>query len=194
MTDEDRSGSPTATAAAAVLPLSSGHWTLDPDASAVTFTVRKVGIIKVGGRFTEVRADLHIGERAEATRVDAEIALASFDTGNAKRDTHVRSGDMLDVEKRPTLSFRATEVSGQGEDWTMAGDMTIGEVTRPVSFAVTFGGVSPSSVDQRKRAAFTATGEIRRGDFGLGFAPGIIGSVVKVRLDMRFVEPQDQSA
>ncbi|MEV7285885.1 YceI family protein [Streptomyces sp. NPDC093252] len=192
MTDEDRAASPTATAA--VLPLSSGHWTLDPAASAVTFTVRKVGLIKVSGRFTDVRADLHIGERAEATRVDAEIALASFDTGNAKRDTHVRSEGMLDVEKRPTLSFRATGVSGGGGDWTLAGDLTIGEVTRPVSLAVAFGGVSASSVDQRRRAAFTATGEIRRGDFGLGFAPGFIGSVVKVRLDMRFVEPQGQSA
>ncbi|MEU9334825.1 YceI family protein [Streptomyces sp. NPDC048290] len=188
MTDDDRSASLTT----AAVPLSPGHWRLDPGASAVTFTVRKAGIIKVHGRFTDVRADVHIGERAEESRVVAEIALASFDTGNVKRDTHVRSGDLLDVEKRPTMSFRTTGVSGRGEDWTMAGELTIGEVTRPVSFAVTFGGVSRSAGGQRARAAFTAVGEIRRGDFGLGFAPGFIGSVVKVRLDMRFVEPQGQ--
>ncbi|MFE4670306.1 YceI family protein [Streptomyces sp. NPDC056716] len=186
MTDDDRSGSLTATA----LPLSPGDWTLDPGASAVTFSVRKIGIIKVHGRFTEVRAELRIGETAEATRVGAEIALASFHTGNAKRDTHTRSADLLDVEKRPTMAFRSTAVSGAGEDWTMAGDVTIGDVTRPVSFAVSFGGVSHSSVDRRRRAAFTATGEIRRKDFGLAFLPGVIGAVVKVRLDMHFVEPQ----
>lgn len=92
-------------------------------------------------------------------RVSAEIALASIDTGNADRDAHTRAADLLDLEKRPTMAFRSTRVSGEGGEWTMEGDLTIGDVTRPVTLAVEFGGVVDSPVDQRRHAGFEATGE-----------------------------------
>jgi polyisoprenoid-binding protein YceI len=49
-----------------------------------------------------------------------------------------------------------------------------------------------SPVDSRKHAGFEAAGEIRRSDFGLDFGTGFLGDVVKVQLDMQFVEPQGQ--
>ncbi|UIX31042.1 YceI family protein [Streptomyces sp. GQFP] len=68
--------------------------------------------------------------------------LVSIDTGNPDRDAHTRSADLLDVAKRPTMSFRSTRVSGADEGWTMEGDLTIGDVTRPITFAVEVGGVA----------------------------------------------------
>ncbi|MEU6142176.1 YceI family protein [Streptomyces sp. NPDC047081] len=171
------------------LPLAPGEWELDPLHSAVNFTIRHLGIAKVRGRFTEFGAGLSVGGTADEVRVSAEIALASIDTGNSDRDAHTRSPELLDVEKRPTMSFRSTRVSGQGEDWSMEGDLTIGDVTRPVTLAVEFGGAVDSPVDQRKHAGFEATGEIRRSDYGLDFGAGFLGDVVKVHLDMQFVEP-----
>jgi polyisoprenoid-binding protein YceI len=188
MTQEDTVKTLTTTA----LPLSPGDWELDPLHSAVNFTIRHLGIAKVRGRFREVKAALYVGETADDVRVSAEIALASVDTGNPDRDAHTRSADLLDVEKRPTMAFRSTRVSGEGEDWTMEGDLTIGNVTRPVTLAVEFGGVVDSPVDQRRHAGFEATGEIRRSDFGLDFGAGFLSDVVKVQLDMQFVEPQGQ--
>ncbi len=73
------------------------------------------------GRFTEFKTGLYVGEALDDVRVTAEIALASIDTGNSDRDAHTRSAELLDVEKRPTMTFRSTRVSGEGEDWTMAG-------------------------------------------------------------------------
>ncbi|QIJ62051.1 YceI family protein [Streptomyces sp. JB150] len=172
------------------LPLSPGDWELDPLHSAVNFTIRHLGIAKVRGRFTEVKAALSVGETADDVRVTAEIALASIDTGIAERDAHVRASDLLDVEKRPTMTFRSTRVSGEGEDWTMEGELTIGDVTRPVTLAVEFGGLVDVPVDGSRHAGFEATGEIRRSDFGLDFAPGLLGDVVKIQLDMQFVEPR----
>ncbi|MCI3277251.1 YceI family protein [Streptomyces cylindrosporus] len=178
-----------AAASVAALPLVPGEWELDPLHSAVNFTVRHLGIAKVRGRFTEFKAELFVGGTADEVRVSAEIALASIDTGNSDRDAHTRSPELLDVEKRPTMSFRSTRVSGQGEDWSMEGDLTIGDVTRPVTLAVEFGGAVDSPVDQRKHAGFEATGEIRRSDYRLDFGAGFLGDVVKVHLDMQFVEP-----
>ncbi|WP_037668600.1 YceI family protein [Streptomyces griseus] len=180
------------TFALTTLPLSPGDWELDPLHSAVNFTIRHLGIAKVRGTFRDVKAELYVGGTADEVRVSAEVALASLDTGNADRDAHTRSADLLDVEKRPTMVFRSTRVSGEGEDWSMEGDLTIGDVTRPVTFDVEFGGVVDSPVDQRRHAGFEATGEIRRSDFGLDFGAGFLGDVVKVQLDMQFVEPRGQ--
>jgi polyisoprenoid-binding protein YceI len=186
----------TGTAAAApaaatgpALPLGPGEWTLDPFHSAVNFTIRHLGIAKVRGRFNGVRAGLVVGERVEDVRVSATIDLASIDTGNADRDAHVRASDLLDVAKRPTMTFRSTRVSGEGEEWTMEGELTIGDVTRPVSLAVEFGGLGAMPGGDGRHAGFEASGEIRRSEFGLDFAPGLLGEVVKIQLDMQFVEP-----
>ncbi|MFI2631366.1 YceI family protein [Streptomyces collinus] len=172
------------------LPLASGQWALDPFHSSVNFTIRHLGIAKVRGRFERLEAELFVGERIEDVRVSATVDLASVNTGNADRDAHVRASDLLNVEKRPTMTYRSTRVSGAGEDWTMEGELTIGDVTRPMSLAVEFGGLVDVPMDGSRHAGFEATGEIRRGDFGLDFAPGLLGEVVKIQLDMQFVEPK----
>ncbi|CAL9320958.1 YceI family protein [Streptomyces sp. SudanB52_2052] len=172
------------------LPLAPGHWSLDPFHSSVNFTIRHLGIAKVRGRFERLEAGLFVGERLEDVRVSATVDLASVNTGNADRDAHVRAADLLDVDKRPTMTYRSTRVSGQGEDWTMEGELTIGDVTRPVTLAVEFGGLVDVPMDGSRHAGFEATGEIRRSDFGLDFAPGLLGDVVKIQLDMQFVEPK----
>ncbi|NEY30835.1 hypothetical protein GTU99_01205 [Streptomyces sp. PRKS01-65] len=177
-------------AAATALPLAPGRWTLDPLHSAVNFTVRHLGIAKVRGRFTGVEAGLYVGRTADEVRVTATVDLASIDTGNPDRDAHVRASDLLDVARRPTMAFRSTRVSGEGEDWTMEGELTIGDVTRPVTLAVEFGGLVDVPMDGSRHAGFEATGEIRRSEFGLDFAPGLLGEVVKIQLDMQFVEPR----
>ncbi|MEJ1200065.1 MULTISPECIES: YceI family protein [unclassified Streptomyces] len=178
------------TATAAPLPIAPGQWAMDPFHSAVNFTIRHLGIAKVRGRFGGVRAELFVGERIEDVRVSATIDLASIDTGNADRDAHVRASDLLDVAKRPTMTYRSTRVRGEGEDWTMDGELTIGDVTRPVTLAVEFGGLGAMTAGgDGRHAGFEATGEIRRSQFGLDFAPGLLGEVVKIQLDMQFVEP-----
>lgn len=174
---------------AAPLPLARGDWELDPLHSAVNFTIRHLGIAKVRGRFNGVEAGLFVGETLGDVRVSATVDLASIDTGNADRDAHVRASDLLDVEKRPTMTYRSTRVSGGGEDWTMEGELTIGDVTRPLTLAVEFGGLMEVPVYGGRHAGFEAQGEIRRSEFGLDFAPGLLGEVVKIQLDMQFVEP-----
>ncbi|CAL9410407.1 YceI family protein [Streptomyces sp. enrichment culture] len=180
-----------ASTAVPALPLVPGHWALDPFHSSVNFAVRHLGIAKVRGQFTSLRAELYVGRTAEEIRVSATVDLASIDTGNPDRDAHVRAPDLLDVARRPTMTYRSTRVSGEGEDWTMEGELTIGDVTRPVTFAVEFGGLVDVPMDGSRHAGFEATGEIRRSEFGLDFAPGLLGDVIKVQLDMQFVEPKE---
>jgi polyisoprenoid-binding protein YceI len=173
------------------LPLIAGHWPLDAAHSRIGFAIRHLGVAKVRGLFREFDATLKVGETFDDTSISATVALASIDTANADRDAHVRSPELLDVEQRPHMSFVSQTISGAGSDWSLLGDLTIGDVTRPVQFAVEFGGVA-DFVDGTRHAGFEVTGELRRKDFGLGFGPlgSFLGDVVKIDLDFEFVEPQ----
>ena len=66
---------------------------------------------KVRGRFQQFDVDVVVGATLADTSVTATIDLASIDTGNADRDAHVRSADLLDVERRPTMAFRSTSIT-----------------------------------------------------------------------------------
>nr|MBA2497843.1 YceI family protein [Acidimicrobiia bacterium] len=84
-------------------PLAQGTWALDTDHTSVGFTVRHLGVAKVRGRFGDVAANLVVGPTPAQSSITATIATASIDTGNADRDAHVRSAELLDVERRPTM-------------------------------------------------------------------------------------------
>lgn len=174
------------------LPLVPGRWALDTLHSQVSFSVRHLGVSKVRGRFNDVAADLVVGSTADTSSVTATIAVASLDTGNPDRDAHVLSDELLDVSKRPTLAFRSLAVRGAGSDWTVDGELTIGEVTRPITLDVELGGVE-DFFDGSRHAGFEASTQLRRKDFGIDFGASnaLLGDVIKIELDLQFIEPQD---
>jgi len=182
------------TADATVLPLAPGRWALDPNHSSVGFAIRHLGVSKVRGRFQDFDVDVAVGPTLAETSVTATIQLASIDTGNPDRDAHVRTPDLLDVERRPTMTFRSTSVSEGRDGWVVDGELTIGDVTRPQRLDVDFGGIEEFPGGPR-HAGFEATGELRRKDFGIDLAlpPGVssvaLGDVVKFELDVQLLEP-----
>ena len=176
------------------LPLAPGHWAVDTNHSSISFSIRHLGVSKVRGRFTSFDADVVIGDTLDTTSVSATVDIASIDTANADRDAHVLSPDIIDVARRPTMVFRSTRVAGAGSEYQVDGELTIGDVTRPVVLAVELGGIETFPGGPR-HAGFEATTEIRRKDFGIDMAmpPGVsavaLGDVVKVELDLQLLEP-----
>lgn len=175
------------------LPIAPGTWAVDPAHSSVGFAIRHLGVSKVRGRFSRFDAVLHVGDSLAASSIEATVELDSVDTGNVDRDAHLRSPDLLDVARRPTMTFRSGTISGEGTDWTLAGELTIGDVSGPIELDVEFGGIETFPGGPR-HAGFEARAELRRSDFGLEFAlpPGtskLLGDVVKIELDVQFVEP-----
>ena len=177
------------------LPLAPGVWAVDQSHSGVSFVVRHLGLSNVRGRFDKFDATLEVGSTLESVAVTAEIELASVDTNNADRDAHLRSTDFFDTENQPVMTFRSTSVTGAGENYELAGDLTIAGITKPVTFDVEFNGTEVHPGDQSTHAGFTATGQIKRSDFGIdfGIVPGaekiMLGDKVKIELDLQFVAP-----
>ena len=69
-------------------------------------------------------------------------------------------------------------------------ELLIGDVTAPITLAVEAGDVG-DYFDGTRHVGIEAIGEIRRSDFGLGFGPlgAMLGDVVKIELDLEFIEP-----
>lgn len=183
----------TTTDTTTALPLAPGRWALDAAHSSVGFSIRHLGVSKVRGRFTAFETDVVVGDDLAGTSVTATVDLASIDTANADRDAHVRSDDIVDVAKRPTLTYRSTAVVPDGDGWRLEGEATIGDVTAPVTLAVELGGVELYPLDQRHHAGFEARGELRRSDFGIApqLPSAMLGDVLKIELDLQLVEPAD---
>ena len=187
----------TTTRTPSTLPLAPGRWELDTNHSRVGFSIRHLGVSKVRGIFKQFTAEVEIGATAADSTLEVVVDVASLDTGNSDRDAHVLSDELLDLARRPTLTFRGRDLTGDGEDWFLSGELTIGEVTRPLDLHLEFGGIEAFPVDGRGHAGFEARGEIRRKDFGLDtglLAGALLGEVVKLELDVQLLEPLDPSA
>ncbi|MGA7203346.1 MAG: YceI family protein [Specibacter sp.] len=173
--------------------LSQGTWNLDASHSTVGFTVRHAGISKVRGQFTELEGALTLGATLAESSVTATIQAASFNSGDANRDGHVRGADFFDVETFPTLSFASSAVSVDGEDFELTGELTIRGISQTVTFKGEYNGVAVDPFGAT-RAGFEAKTVISRKDFGLTWnaaleAGGVLVSdKVTITLDVAFVK------
>ncbi|QYJ03415.1 YceI family protein [Nocardioides panacisoli] len=111
-----------------------GTYTLDPSHSRLGFQARHAMVTKVRGQFADWEGTATIDtENPAASSVALTIKAASIDTGSADRDGHLASGDFFDAETYPELTFVSTDVARDGNDWTVTGNFTIKDVTKPLT-------------------------------------------------------------
>jgi polyisoprenoid-binding protein YceI len=167
-------------AAAAFCPsLRASTWELDPAATQVAFSVHNLSIANVEGHFrlTSGRVTL-VDEDPSRSTVEAVIDATSVDTGEPKRDRHLRSADFLDVDHHPSITFRSTRIEQVGAGhWKVAGALAILDATRPVVLDVQGGAVHGNRADAH------ASVTIDRRDFGMTYAGFAVGKEVTITID-----------
>jgi polyisoprenoid-binding protein YceI len=161
-----------ATQAQVTIP--TGTWEVDPSHSTVGFTVRHLVVSKVRGGFGQYQATINIADNPLQSSVSATIDAASIDTRDENRDVHLKGPDFFDVEKYPTLKFESTAVRQASDGYEVDGNLTIRDVTRPVTLTLEFAGVQNDPWGGT-RAGFEAFTKINRRDFGLTWNAAIEG-------------------
>lgn len=181
----------TRTAADTTVP-AVGTYELDPSHSSADFQVRHLGLSKVRGGFAIESGTVAIAEDPTQSSVEVTLDAASFNTGSEDRDGHVKSDDFLAVDRFPSVTFRSTAVRQAGDDWKVDGDLTIKDVTRPVTLDVEFEGANQDPWGNG-RIAFSAETEINREDFGITWNQTLetggvlVGKNVKIVIDVEAV-------
>jgi polyisoprenoid-binding protein YceI len=164
----------------------SGTWKIDPVHSGLEFAIKHSGVATVRGRFGGIEGTLVGGE---SPSLSGSIQLATVDTGDEARDTHLGSPDFFDVERFPVATFEATGF----EPGVVVGTLTLKGVTREVRLDAEFGGAATDAFGN-ERVGLDLEGEIDRRDFGLSWnapLPGggfLLSDRVKLQASFSLVE------
>lgn len=170
-----------------------GKWVIDPAHSAVTFSVRHLMISRVKGSFGSFTGEADIREGHAGSTIAGTVDVTTINTEDEGRDGHLRSADFFDTENYPTMSFVTTNWEGlEDKDFTLTGELTIKDVTKPVTFKGEFGGVQPDGYGNTK-AGLELTTKINRTDFGLTWNSALetggvlVGEEVTIVIDAQAV-------
>lgn len=146
-----------------------GTWDIDPVHSEVGFVVRHLVVTKVRGRFADVKGQIVTGENPQDSSVEVEVDLNSISTHNEQRDGHLRSADFFEVEKHPTMTYKAVGLRQDGDKFVLDGELTLKGVTKVVPLTFELNGIGENPLAGTTVAGFSGTASINRKDFGVNF-------------------------
>jgi polyisoprenoid-binding protein YceI len=161
-------------------------WAIDPAHSSVNFEIVHMGVSHVHGAFGNVKGVVTLNEKdITKSSVAATIDTTTVSTGVAQRDTHLKSADFFDVAKNPAMTFQSTSLTNSGGKLRLIGDLAINGVTRSVSLDLD-GPTPPQTMQGKTISGFSASGTIKRSDYGFGakFPPPLVGDEVKFTVDV----------
>lgn len=170
--------------------LPAGHYVSDAHHTALILRVQHMGMTHSTFRMNKVDASFDYDPaHPTASKVTAAIDANSFDQGDAAISTQFAK-EFLGADKTPMISFVSTSIkTTSANHGTMTGDLTLLGVTKPVTLDVTFDGSRPGGAMGPGRAGFSATGVVKRSDFGpLAMPVGAVADNVDVSLEIEFVK------
>lgn len=173
------------------------NWEIDASHSTASFSVRHMMVTNVKGSFDKVSGTINLDDKdITKSTVTATIDATTINTGEPKRDAHLKSPDFFEVEKYKTITFKSKKVEKAGEGkLKVTGDLTLHGVTKEVTLAVE--GPTAEFKNPFSGAAtrgFSASTQINRKDFGLGWNKAIeaggvmVGEEVAINLDLETVK------
>ena len=170
-------------------------WKIDPAHSSAQFVVRHMMITNVRGGFSNVQGTV-VYDAADlaASTIEVTIDPATLSTGDARRDAHVKSAEFLDIEKYPTITFKSSTITKDGDGLKVRGNLTLHGVTKEVVLQVD--GPSQEQKDPwgNTRVGASATTKIKRSDFGLTWNAALetggvmLGDDVKLELEVSLIK------
>jgi polyisoprenoid-binding protein YceI len=171
------------------------RWEIDPVHSTVGFAVKHMMVSTVRGRFGTVRGEIDFDpQHPEQASGEIVIDAGTVDTNMPFRDQHLRSADFFDAEKYPALTYRITAIHRIGADhYRVDGDLTIRDVTRPVTLEAHLSDVYPDP-KRGARIGVSAAGSIDRTDFGLRWNQNLetggvlVSERVKIEVELAAVQ------
>ena len=183
--------------AALILTLSLGGFAaaetykIDSAHAAVVFRVSHLNIADAYGRFNDPTGTV-VYDQADPSKAQFtfEVKTANVDTGNKKRDDHLRSPDFFDAKQFPTITFKSTSVKAGGENQLeVTGDLTLHGVTKSITFPIKKTGEADTG-KMGYRTGWLAEVDLKRSDYGMtyGVQQGAIGDDVHLIISFEAVK------
>lgn len=170
-------------------------WSIDSQRTKARFEVRHLVVSTVDGQFDRLSGSIRMNANDLRTIVvSVTIDVASIDTQNAARDADLRSAKFFDVATHPTITFvskRVEQIAADGTGFTLVGDLSMHGVTRETTLRVEGGPWRDSATEPGASSIrATATGTLKRHDFGLTYnrvieGAAVVGENVDITIDLQ---------
>jgi polyisoprenoid-binding protein YceI len=160
-------------------------YTIDPNHTHIVFMVNHLGFANMIGLFTDMAGTFSFDPvNIGASKVKVTIKTNSLSTQFGPRDTDLKGADWFNVTEFPEMTFTGASYS-QTDDHTgtVTGNLTLLGVTKPVTLNVTFNKAGLRASDKKQAAGFSATGKIKRSDFGMKTFIPYIGDDVSLIIE-----------
>ncbi len=172
-----------------------GTYSVDPSHTLVVWTLDHLGFSPYSGIFGDVTGSLTLDPRnLNSAKVDVTIPVSKVVTASAGlTEDLLRAGkdggkpDFFGASPADAR-FVSTRVVASGQKAEITGNLTLNNVTRPVTLDATFygAGKAPPQMGGKENVGFRATGSIMRSQFGLGFGVPMVGDEVKFEISAAF--------
>ncbi len=156
-----------------------GTYRVDPTRSSVRYSGRHMfGLGGVLASFAVASGTIEVTDPTSASSVRLSIDPATFTSDKTRRDEHVKSKALLDVENYPQISFRSTAMRADGDQWLVMGDVTAHGSTQPVEVTVDRATASETDVTVH------AVAQLDRYAFGVTGVKGMAGRQLTLEFDL----------
>jgi len=145
------------------------NFIIDPLHSDISFKIKHLMISTVTGNFGKFNATMEsdLDDFTDA-KINFDADVNTLSTNISDRDYHLKSPDFFDTEKYPQIKFESSKIEKSGENYVVAGDLTIKNVSLPITLKGTYNGNDVDAYGQTKYG-FELEGKINRKDWGLTF-------------------------
>ena len=166
----------------------SGTYAIDPQHTQVLFAVSHMGFTTYYGRFSDASGVLNLSAKdPAASSLEVQVPTSTVSTTSEKLTGELKDADWFNASKYPQIIFKSASVKQTSADTAdVTGDLTLHGVTKPVTLAVRFVGAGMNPLDKKYTVGFSATGMIRRSDFGMATYVPLIGDQVELTLSGAF--------
>jgi polyisoprenoid-binding protein YceI len=170
-------------------------WNVDNVHSSVKFIVTHLVISEVEGSFKKFNGSISSpGADFTNAAVDFAVDINSISTDNDTRDNHLKSDDFFNAAQYPSMTFKSTSFKKVADNkYKLAGNLTIRNITKPVTFDVSYGGTVKDPYGNIK-AGFKATMVINRFDYNLKWnnlteaGGAVVGKDITIDLRLEFAQ------
>lgn len=170
----------------------SGSYVLDPGHTTVMFSLKHMGYSNYYGRFNDTAGTLEFDSKApEKSKLNVTIKTASIDTNHPKLEAELKGDQWLDAGKYPTITFTNTTIQKLSDTkGKLTGNLTLHGITKPVTLDVTFNGAGKNPLNQADMLGFSATGSLKRSDFGVSQYVPMVGDALTLTIETEFMRKQ----
>lgn len=168
------------------------NYTVDSDHTRPTFEISHFGFSTFRGRFDRTTGKISYDPAAATGSADVRVEVGSVSTGVPAIDEHLKKPEFFDAAKFPAITFKSTQFVFDGERLaSVDGNLTIRDVTRPVSLKVGAVNCRPHPFRKHPVCGADAQLTLKRSDFGVNAYLPTIGDEVKLLIA---VEAENTSA